>query len=174
MNRMFSCLGLIAAASLWFPASARAVEVEIQLGDQFEGLVSGTLDEDRLRFTDLAGTEVSATVKGNDGLLPTLRLWDVNGSQFLDVASFLRGAGTSNVRLSKFPLPAEGEYELVIGGTGTFPATYKCITKRKDSKTNRKLKAEDQLASAQATFLQEFNAIGGAEVTIKVKSIDLL
>jgi len=151
-------------------ASTRAVEAEIKLGDQFEGLMLTTVDVDRLSFTDLAGTLVSVSVQSKDGLLPTLRLWDVASSQFIDITSFVTGTGTSKVRLQNFPLPETGDYQIVIGGTGTFPSTYKATTKRKDAKENKKIVVEDDLANASATHEQEFDALGGSTLNVTVQS----
>lgn len=170
MKTISGSFGWLATALLTFSASAGAVEVDIKLGDQFEGLVRSAVDEDRLGFSELEGTLVSATVQSKDGLLPTLRLWSVSGANFLDLATFLTGTGSSKLRLSNFPLPDTGEYELVIGGTGTFPSTYRCTTKRKDAKANRKITVENELANGQAVFLQEFNALGGSVIDITVSS----
>lgn len=170
MKTIVRSSGWLAAVALALSAPVLAVDVEIKLGDQFEGLVRSAVDEDRLAFSDLEGTLVSATVQSKDGLLPTVRLWSVAGAQFLDVASFLKGTGTAKLRLDKFPLPETGVYELVIGGTGTFPSTYKCTTKRKDAKSNRKITVEDQLANGQAVFLQEFDALGGSVIDVTVQS----
>jgi hypothetical protein len=169
MKNKLSSFGWLAAALLSLSTTASAVEVDIKLGDQFEGLVRDAVDEDRLQFSELEGTLVSATVSSKDGLLPTLRLWSVGGAQFLDIASFLKGTGTSKLQLSKFPLPSTGVYQLVIGGTGTFPSTYKCTTKRKDASANRKVTVEDSLPNGTAVFLQTFDALGSSVLDVTVQ-----
>ncbi|MBL8900570.1 MAG: hypothetical protein JNM84_23265 [Planctomycetes bacterium] len=174
MKTTMSSFGWLTAALLSLATTARAVEVDIKLGDQFEGLVRSAVDEDRLQFSELEGTLVSATVSSKDGLLPTVRLWSVGASQFLDIASFLKGTGTSKLQLSKFPLPSTGVYQLVIGGTGTFPSTYLCKTKRKEASANKTVTVENQLANGQAIFVQEFDALGGSEISISVKEDELV
>ena len=52
-------------ASLALASTASAVEVDINLGDRFQGLIRDASEEDRLTFHDIMGTQVDAQLAGS-------------------------------------------------------------------------------------------------------------
>ncbi len=115
----------------------------------------------------MAGTLLTATVKGTAGFLPTIELRDETTVQTLDVTAALKGAGTSTVTIKAFPLPSSGDYTVLIGPATGQTGAYKLTTKGTIGKALKSFKVDG--ATAPGGGAVNFGGLVNATLTATVK-----
>ncbi|MBK9387691.1 MAG: hypothetical protein IPN34_22990 [Planctomycetes bacterium] len=150
--------------------SARAQIEPLILGDTYEGRLGSSSEVDALPFEDLEGTLLDAVITGSNGLRPTVSLYDTGSSTQVDLTGHLEGAGSERLSIRAFPLPSTGGYELRVSGGGVFPASYRCATRRTDSRENLRFVLAGVLPNGATVETVRFAALGGTIVSLDVKN----
>lgn len=103
----------------------------ITLGSSGVGGLGAAGEVDGWAFAAVKGSQVTLSVKGSGGLLPTLELAPAGSPVALDTSGSMAGEGSSSVKISSQVLGETGYYVLRIGGADGTTGAYVIKTKVK-------------------------------------------